>query len=111
MRILSLCRFALCFSILGLVAPGVVVAQALLVGHDFWRYTGTQRTIHYLSLRFWPTWILLLGSTQEPMFSLKALVVIGVAIIANVAFYGIVGCAVWGTFAGLGALLKLWTNR
>jgi len=43
------------------------------------------------------------------MFSLKALVVIGVAIIANVAFYGIVGCAVWGTFAGLGALLKLWT--
>jgi hypothetical protein len=93
-RGLSIWRVSACFGALGLIPPGIIVVQAFVVGHEFWKYQGVSRTIHYLALRFWPTWILILGATKEPAFSPTAMVAFGVAVVANVVLYAIVGCVV-----------------
>jgi hypothetical protein len=43
----------------------------------------------------------MLGATKESAFSPTAMVALGIAVVANVAFYAIMGCVVWVILTGL----------
>jgi hypothetical protein len=43
----------------------------------------------------------MLGATKEPAFSPTAMVALGIAVVANIALYAILGCVVWVVLTGL----------